>query len=634
MNINFTHLISLTKRLSISFLIFSICRLLFLVFNFSFFNDHFTISSFYYGLRFDLVAISYLYSPFILLSILPFNFRIKPFYQTILKCFFYIATVISLIFNLIDLAYYQFALKRTTADFLRFVSTNEDTLNLLPQYFIDFWYAFILLFGLIALTEFLYRKTTIKNFNSSKSLKSYLSQTIILFIISGLTFIGFRGGVQLKPLDIINAANKSTPQNIPIVLNTPFCIIKTILNDQLPSVDFYTDDELNSIYSPVVEIKKEGNHQNKNVVLIILESFAKEYVGYFNEGKGYTPFLDSLISESYAFTNAYSNGSKSIEALPSILSGIPPLMNTPYVLSNYSNNKIDALPSLLKNLGYNTSFYHGGSNGTMGFNGFTKLAGVDNYYGLDEYPTKEKDYDGNWGIFDEPYLQYFSSDLSKKSEPFFSAIFTLSSHHPYSIPKQYSNKFPKGELDAHETIGYTDFALKRFFESSKNQPWFKNTLFVFTADHSSHSLNPIYNTLIGRFNIPFFIYDPTSNLKGINTDYFQHCDITPTILKLVGNNNSKIISFGLPYKEKERFVVGFSRNTFYLMENNFLLTFDGENTTGLYDYSEDKLLSTNLKNINQYLNIQSKLEKKLKAIIQHHNNRLIENQLSSNKIND
>ncbi|MCB9359920.1 MAG: sulfatase-like hydrolase/transferase [Flavobacteriales bacterium] len=631
MNIDFSHFISLIKKLAISFLIFSLCRLAFYIFNLSFFNDGFPFDAFYYGLRFDWVAISYLFAPFILLSILPFEFRKNSRYKTILKVFFHLANSAGLVFNLIDLGYYQFALKRTTADFFRFISSNDDTFKLLPQYLTDFWYAFLLLIIFIGLTEFLYRKSETYSKPKIKSIKNTGTQILFFILISALTAIGFRGGLQLKPLDIINAANNTSPQNVPLVLNTPFCIIKTVLNDQLPETEFFSPSDLTKIYSPILKINSEGQFKGKNVVLIILESFAKEHVGFFNNGNGYTPFLDSLLEESYAFTNAYSNGSKSIEALPAILAGIPPLMNTPYVISNYANNKIDALPAILKRNGYNTSFYHGGSNGTMGFNGFTKIAGIDDYFGMDEYPYKEKDYDGNWGIYDEPYLQYFSHQLRAKKEPFFSAIFTLSSHHPYSIPKKHENEFPKGVLDAHETIGYTDYALREFFNTTKKNNWFKNTLFVFTADHSSFSLNPIYGTLIGRFAIPIFIYDPSSTLKGIDTNYFQHCDITPTVLSLLGID-TKLVSFGLPPDKTSRYIVGFSRNTYYLMENDYLLLFDGENSTGLYDYSKDKMLADNLINNEQANIIKDKLEQKLKAIIQQHNNRLIENKLSISNI--
>jgi phosphoglycerol transferase MdoB-like AlkP superfamily enzyme len=438
-----------------------------------------------------------------------------------------------------------------------------------------------------------------------------------------------RGGLQHKPLDIVNAGQYATAQNIPIILNTPFTIIKTILIDNIEIINYYPEEEIETIYTPKTSIVNYGNHKGKNVVLIILESFAKEYVGGFNNGKGYTPFIDSLLTESYAFTNAYANGGRSIEALPSILAGIPQLMTTPYVLSNYAGNQINGLPQHLKEDGYNTSFYHGGANGTMGFNGFVGVSGVDNYFGLDEYPNKDKDYDGSWGVFDEPYLHYFANELNTKPEPFFSSIFTISSHHPYTIPKQYKGKFVKGDLPLHETIGYTDYALKQFFKSAQNMPWFKNTLFVFTADHSAQSNGFFYKTRIGRYAVPFFIYSPTGNLKGTNSEQFQHIDITPTLLSLV-SNTKETISFGNnAFDDSEKFAIQFINNTYQILLKNKFLIFDGTKTINYYDLANDSLLTNNLINsLNpQQLIEKNKTEKYLKGIIQQYNNRLINNQL-------
>ncbi len=311
-------------------------------------------------------------------------------------------------------------------------------------------------------------------------------------------------------------------------------------------------------------------------------------------------------------------------------------MATPYVISNQAGNQLEGLPQLLKEEGYNTSFYHGGANGTMGFNGFVGAIGIDNYFGLNEYPTKEKDYDGFWGIFDEPYLQYYAAELNKKQEPFFSTVFTVSSHHPYTIPKEHINKFPKGNLPLHETVGYTDYSLKLFFETAKKMPWFNNTIFVFTADHSAQSNADKYKNRLGRFAVPVFLYDPTGNLKGRSKSLFQHIDISPTILGLVGSKN-EIISFGNnAFGNDEKFAVQYVNGTYQITIQNIFLIFDGENTTNFHNLNQDTLLTNNLiNNLNPHQKQQKdKLEKHLKGIIQQYNNRLINNQLStSNKMN-
>jgi len=630
MRFYFHNTILLLKKLGIACLIFSLSRIIFLLFNTAHFSD-ISISLFFYGIRFDLVAISYFFAPLILLQLIPFSFRNYKWYQKLLAIAFYLGNTVAIILNLIDVAYFDFTLKRTTADFFGMLGTGDDFFKLLPHYIIDFWYNYILLAGLVFLSWFLHKKycqSIVKK--TSYRLKDYLFHTLIFILFSALTTIGMRGGLQYKPLSIVNAGQYAKAQNISIVLNTPFTIIKTILVSSIDVKNYYSEKEIETVYSPIKTIKNQGNHKGKNVVLIILESFAKEYVGGFNNGEGYTPFIDSLLTESYAFTNAYANSGRSIEALPCILAGIPQLMTKPYVLSNYAGNQIIGLPQYLKNDGYNTSFYHGGANGTMGFNGFVGVTGVDNYFGLDEYDNKDKDYDGSWGIFDEPYLQYFAQELNTKPEPFFSAVFTVSSHHPYTIPAQHKGEFEKGNLPLHETIGYTDYALKQFFKSAQDMPWFKNTLFVFTADHSAQSNGIFYKTRLGRYAVPFFIYSPTGNLKGINSKQFQHIDITPTLLSLVSENENTISFGNNAFDNSEKFSVQFINNTYQITLENKFLIFDGSKTISYYELANDSLLTNNLINSlsSQQLIEKNKTEKLLKGIIQQYNNRLINNQLT------
>lgn len=633
MNSYFNDLILLLKKLGIAFLIFSLCRISFYIFNTSHFND-ISIDLFFYGLKFDLVAISYLFAPLIFLHLVPFSIRSIKWYQKLLTIFFYIGILTGVTLNMIDVGFFDFTLKRTTTDFFGMIATGDDFLKLLPNYIIDFWYLYILLAGLIFTSHFLHKKYCSLNIaQSNYKLKDYIIHIIILISFSGLTTIGMRGGIQYRPLDMVNAAQYAKTQNIPIILNTPFTIIKTILRDNLETVNYFTEENIDLVYTPKKTIQRKGNYQGNNVVLIILESFAKEYVGGFNDGKGYTPFIDSLLTKSYVFTNAYSNGGRSIEALPPILAGLPQLMTTPYVLSNYAGNQLNGISQELKKEGYNTSFYHSGKNGTMRFNDFAKIIGIDNYFGLNEYQKKDKDYDGAWGIFDEPYLQYFAKELNKKEEPFFSTIFTISSHHPYSIPKEHSGKFPKGNLPLHETVGYTDYALKHFFKTAKEMPWFKNTIFVFTADHSARSNALKYKTRLGRYAIPFFIYSASGNLKGNSSEIFQHIDITPTILSLVSEKN-KIISFGNnAFDDSQKFAVQFINNTYQITVKNNFLIFDGSNTINFYDLSKDSLLTNNLINSldPQQENEKNRIEKLLKGIIQQYNNRLINNSLTFKK---
>lgn len=634
-----SHIIPFFKRIGLAFLVFSLARFFFYLFN----TEHFTnvvLTDFIYGIRFDAVAISFLYLPFIVMSIIPFSFRSFRKYQRTLAILFYISNTICIILNLVDVAYFDFTLKRTTTDLFSMIGTGGggDFMTLLPFYIIGFWYDYILLAFLIWGSWYVYKKyCRYKGMFYPYVKKNYIIQSSIFVVVACLTIIAMRGGVQLKPLSIGSAGKYTNSQNTSIVLNTPFTVLKTLVKKKAEVLTYFSDEELSTIFNPEITINSSGLLKNKNVVFIILESFAKEYVGFLNNGKGYTPFLDSLMKNSYVFTNAYANGQKSIESLPSILTGIPQLMATPFVASNYAENSIDGLPKILKEKGYNTSFYHAGTNGTMGFDAFSKMAGIENYFGLNEYPEKdkEKNFDGLWGIFDEPYFQYFAHELSKKPQPFFSTIFSISSHHPYTIPEQHLGKFPEGELGMHKVVGYTDYALKKFFKTAQSMPWFNNTLFVFVADHSTHSIDPKYTTRLGRFQIPIFFYDPSQQLKGTNDKLFEQIDLTPTVLGLLGIN-TKIITFGddvFGEHLKKVDVINYVNESYQLYCDNYLLFFDGEEFTDFYNVEKDVLLQKNLLQTPNQLSaneikLKNQLEKKLKAIVQQYNNRLIFNKLS------
>jgi len=371
---------------------------------------------------------------------------------------------------------------------------------------------------------------------------------------------------------------------------------------------------------------KGGTFKKLNVFVIALESFSKEYIGALNgKSKGYTPFLDSLISESLTFTNAFSNGKTSIEGIPAIVSSIPTWMNEPFITSPYGSNQMNSLANLLKQQGYYSAFFHGGTDGTMGFDAFTNLAGYDDYFGRKEY-NNEKDYDGNWGIWDEEFLQYTANTINKKQQPFFATVFTLTSHHPFRVPDKYKNKFKEGPLPIEKSISYTDFALRKFFESAKKMPWFNNTLFVLSADHTGISDDAYYTNDIGNYSIPIIYYMPNSQLKGFDSTITQQIDIMPSVLDFM-NYPSPYFAFGNSVfdKHKQHFALTFRSDLFHLIENNYILQFDGDKATDLYHYTTDSLLKDNL--YNKEPEVSASMENKIKAIIQTYQQSLINNKM-------
>ena len=364
-----------------------------------------------------------------------------------------------------------------------------------------------------------------------------------------------------------------------------------------------------------------------NVVVIIVESLGKEYMGAMNHHTGYTPFLDSLCRHSTVFTNAYANGKRSIEGIPCIVSSIPALMDEPFITSTYNGNKVTSIANVLAKKGYRNYFFHGGTNGTMGFDNFSKLAGYDAYFGRKEY-NNDADYDGNWGIYDEPFLQYTVKKLSESQQPFEATVFTISSHHPYLVPEKYKGRFRKGSLPIHESIGYADFSLKKFFESASHTSWYQNTLFVITGDHTAISEVPFYQTRVGMYSLPIIFYQPADSLVGMNDVTTSQIDILPGILDYL-HYDQPYFSFGASMFDTSanHSAVNYLNGTYQIIEGNYALAMDTANIQGLYQFKADTLLTVNL--MDSIPGIRNNMAKKLKAIVQNYNDALINNKMSA-----
>jgi len=229
-----SHIIPFFKRIGLAFLVFMLCRIFFYIVN----AEHFTnvsITDFIYGIRFDAVAISYLYLPFIILSIIPFSFRSFRKYQRTLAILFYTSNSIAIVLNLVDVAYFDFTLKRTTTDLFSMIGVGggADFIKLLPNYILDFWYDYILLAFLIWGSWYIYKKyCRYKGMFYPYVRKNYLIQSSIFVLTIGLLIIGIRGGIQLRPLSIVSAGQFTIAQNTSLVLNTPFTVLKTLVKEK------------------------------------------------------------------------------------------------------------------------------------------------------------------------------------------------------------------------------------------------------------------------------------------------------------------------------------------------------------------------------------------------------------------
>ena len=622
---------ALVLRISAIIVLFSLSRLHFYFSNLDFFDNisfHEFKRIFQGGIRFDIVSVLYLNLPFILIYIFPGKHLQGRKFIVFTDILFFVTNAIGLLANCIDGVYYQFNLRRSIFSSLVELQDINNLGGLLLSFFTRYWSVWVVwIFFLVGIW------LIIIYIKPSRSFKSKHTQFDFAFISVFFIVAGLRGGDlyhSTRPLGLNHAGEYvQQPHHTALVFNTPFTIFKTVGGNQTKKLAFFRNEsELEKAFNPIHISNSIGNFKPYNVVVIIIESYSEEASGIVNNDKisgGFTPFLDSLRQKSFYSENSFANGKKSIEALPTIWCSLPSFKQ-PFVLSSFSTNQTNSLPGILKTKGYHTSFFHGAANGSMGFQSFANLVGIDHYFGKTEYGN-ETDSDGIWGIWDEPFLQFFGKKLDQFPQPFFSTVFTLSSHDPFKIPSHLKGKFKKGPHPIYETLSYTDYALKRFFDSVKNKPWFRNTVFVITADHtSSHASLPAFSNNIGRFKVPIFFYSP-EHLKPTKTDKnIQQIDIFPSLMALL-KVEKPVLAFGKNVFDSEGndYAINYFEN-YQWHSGKYVMLFDGEKPQGLFNFAKDALLQNDLSEKEP-----KKLEEmqfQAKGFLQQYQNRLIENRLT------
>lgn len=626
---------SLFYRLGLVYVFYFLARLLFYIFNKELLNVDSTFEFLkicYHGLAFDTAAILYINSLFILLSILPLVVNTNTIFQKILFYIYFVTNLIAYATNFGDMIYYKFSnFRLTTAVFNEFEGETNGS-ALFYSFLRDYWYVFLLFILIAWVWIYLYKKIKISPLKINDK-KTYFGFSFIAFLIFVTLIIGgIRGDYKksTRPITLVDA-NKYVKKSVhaALVLNTPFTLIRTINKNEFKRSNQFSEKELTKIVKPIKQYDRIVESK-PNIVVFIVESYAREYLGAFNKRysipnyKSYTPFLDSLAQHSLIFDNAFANGRKSIHGMSSVLAGIPSF-KVAFTSSSYSNQKIQSLISCLNDYGYDTSFFHGAANGSMGFLGFGNILGLDNYYGKTEFNNDDES-DGVWGIWDEPFLQYTANILDTKQEPFFATVFTLSSHDPFILPEQYKGKFPMGDLKMHKVVGYTDYAFKKFFEKAKTAPWFKNTIFVLTADHTNQKYYKKYKSGINRSAVPILFYKPDNSLAKVDSTLSQQMDIYPTLLDMIGYKKpfrswgrSLIDSTSVP------FALAHTGNVFHFMKGNYTCVFDGKKAIGFYKTEDDALKNNLIKNRNNEMQI---IENECKAFIEDYYNRIIDKRLS------
>ncbi len=638
-----TPLAVIACNLLLAYAVYFLARIIYLTINYSYFYQDLTLVHLFEllgaGLVFDTSAILVTNIPYIVLMLLPWHGKERPAYQQFCRWVFVIVNSVALAINLIDACYFRFTMRRTTTTvFSEFANEQNlgsifftETLNHL---YLVFLFAFVA-WGLYRLARY----STLRH-DSLRWWHYDVAMLLSLAFVAPFVVAGIRGGfaTAVRPITISNANQYvNRPIEAALVLNTPFSLYRTIGKDVFSVPDYFaSEQELEAYYSPVHR-PASGIMEKKNVVVLIVESFGREYIGALNpclddsQYKGYTPCIDSLIARSITFSHTYCNGRKSIDGMPSILSSIPMFIE-PFFLTPASMNHVSGLASILGGEGYQTAFFHGAQRGSMGFQAFARSTGFKDYYGREDFSSDkrfggEQEFDGTWAIWDEPFLQYYCAKMSEMKEPFMTAVFTASSHHPYVVPEKYRERFPEEGIEIHKCIRYTDMALGEFFRSASRQPWFKNTIFVLTSDHTNLSDHDYYQTDLGGFCSPIIIYEPgiTDLQPAVQDKIAQQIDILPTVLGML-HYPKPYFAFGIDVLNtpaEDTWAVNYLNGIYQYVKHGHVLQFDGQRTRAVYALT-DSLMKHNLVGS---CPDQESMELELKAIIQQYMARMTQDRL-------
>lgn len=541
------------------------------------------------GLRFDLSTLALSLGPVYFLFLLPWPAAWSRWQRSLTLLLTSVLSSAALALNLVDVEYFKFTGKRLTRDSLAIAQDIEQQATSIFSYYWQYSLLLVLLIGLCIWISSRcfgrYQPQSDKAAIPIKLASALLSLPLIV--------LAARGGWQVKPL--IPAHALSLGRSGILALNSSFTLLKSSGKATLEEKNFLPPSALEPLLFPApspLSSEALASPRPQNIVLVILESFGKEYVESNAQRPSYAPFLESLMQQGSSFPLAFANGRRSIDALPALLASIPAWMEPSFITSPYQTNRVQGLPEVLARHGWTSSFYHGGKNGTMFFDVMARQFGFNRYLGASEYPHPS-DSDGQWGIFDEPFLQWVLSDLDQHAQPFFAAVFTLSSHHPYKIPPAYAGRFPKGTLEIHESIGYADYALRRFYEEARKKPWFAKTLFIFTADHTSKSESPLYETPAGHFAVPllFIQNDQPVPLAGLDQPA-QHSDLAPTVMDMLGIEPPGRSPFGasLWRRPTRPGVVLYEGSTYHLLSSDKILIWAPPAEPLRFSWREDPLL--------------------------------------------
>lgn len=555
--------VAMLAHTGLAVVLMTLCRLLYYFFNkslFSFIAPRHLLTLLVGGLHYDVAMILYgciiYYLMMVAGTFLPLRLERRRWWQVVRAVGFLLPMSLMLVMNICDTGYYPYVLCRASRN-LFYEFGEEDMVGLAGGFMVQFWPLTLAFFVLMFLLVYGFLRFS---YEPIEERKSPLARRILGAVVTvGLIVIGMRGTLRPheRPLsETIADRYIEDYREVALVQNTPYSLSRSS-GARFVRYRFYDPTELRELFDPTYQAKPlapgdslYGSLRGYNVMVVLMESMAREFVGVLNTDipgyESYTPFLDSLIPHTLYAKYGYANGKRSVESFPTIYASLPTFGATfndkEFQMQDYQQCHAftSGLPLMLRDEGYDLKFYHGDEPGAMGFYGFLHRMGLERQYTAEDFrqevPDADRYFMKSWGVFDDPFEQAMARDMKHSlREPFGAFFFSLTNHHPFQIPRGYEKRCKPGTLPIHRTAQYADEALRNFFDSIKDEPWYDHTIFVITGDHTNQSDRPEYDCSAGKSMVPICFYIPDGSLRGeISDRVVQHLDIYPTLLYLLG----------------------------------------------------------------------------------------------------
>ena len=593
-------------RVVLLYAVLMLCRLIFALYNASLFGEIGWSELpllFVGGLRFDTISIVYAFGVWIVASLVPLHLRERKWYCNALFWYYVVVGAIVVAVNLADAVYFRYTQKRFTAEEI-FFADNSNSPLLVLQFALENWHLVVAGVALIALLVVGYRRKA-EPVALMRGVYYYVVSLVLLCGAVAMSIAGIRGGFSrmARPTAIPYAMKFATDgDKANIVLSNPFCILRTAGNRQVDVPRYFEADQLSAVYTPYHFPSQCADSvrrfRPRNVVVVVMESMSAEHSAhlcgeiYANEPvrEGYTPFLDSLMREGLTFRRMYANGKRSIQALPSVWSSIPSLVES-FVLMPEALGRTKPLPKLLADEGYSTAFFCGSERGSMGFDAYAVSAGFERCLSMEDYKARYSDdaFDGYWGIWDHRFFDYMGYEVGQMKEPFLASIFTISSHHPFVVPAEWQGRLPEGKTPMQPCAAYFDDAVRGFFDANRDKEWFSRTIFVFVADHvSCERYAPQTNCSPGDFHVIGFIYTPDGSLRGEVTEPVSQIDLMPTLLGVMGYDKPYFAYGRDVFGERERLpiVVVYDNGAYKAFDEQYIYIFADGRINEVYEIGD------------------------------------------------